>query len=155
MKARVTLILLPILMFALCTAAMADVTFNQDIPTPIISIINPCNGETVDLSGSVHVLAATTSDGSGGFHLLMEDNSQNLKGVGETTGAQYQFVTNSKFTVNVQPPFPSEFTLPSTMNAVSQGSVPNFFVEALFKVTVNADGTLTVAIFAFRTSCHG
>jgi hypothetical protein len=87
--------------------------------------------------------------------MVMKDNAQNLTGIGQTTGTNYRFVSNSMFNVNVQPPFPSEFTLPATMNLVSQGSAPNFFVQSLFKVTVNADGTVTVAIFAFNTSCNG
>ena len=155
MKGHLIFSALVAFLFAVSATATADVTLNQDIPTPITAITNPCNGETVTLSGTFHVLVATTSDGNGGFHMVMKDNAQNLTGIGQTTGTNYRFVSNSMFNVNVQPPFPSEFTLPATMNLVSQGSAPNFFVQSLFKVTVNADGTVTVAIFAFNTSCNG
>jgi hypothetical protein len=151
------------LLGALITAALATfltaTAFAQGVTNTTVdltgqTIVNPCNGETIVLSGSVHIVVRNTTDSDGGIHSTIENNYQGVTGVGQTTGATYHVANNSIFTANSKPPFPAEFSFPSTTKVIGQGNVPNFLADVHFKATVNANGDTTVAFFGSETQCQ-
>jgi hypothetical protein len=99
-----------LVMMALVTVrpAFAEVTSNQIIPVNF-SVLNPCNGEIVSLSGEVHIVSSFTEDAGGGFHSVFHINGHST-GTGLTTGATYQFTWAQDVAASSQTPPPSEFT---------------------------------------------
>jgi hypothetical protein len=131
-------------------AAPATVT-NQDIPINT-TLSNPCNGESVALSGVAHETSNVISNGSGGL-LVMAHLNGNLTGTG-SFGNKYVGNLEETFTRNV-PSSGSEFTHTFTTILTSQGSAPNFTTAVLEHFTVNPDGTTTVSFTNFTSRCGG
>ena len=101
------------------------------------TVLNPCNGESVHLTGTFQIVFHVTEDASGGFHLIAEGNAQGVKGVG-TSGTQYRATggfwdeLNTRSTGGV-------FHSVAVFNLISQGAAPNFLEKFKFKITVNAN----------------
>jgi hypothetical protein len=134
--------------------ARAAQTVNVDIPVSF-TVVNPCNGEPVVFSGTVHEEAHETINGSTA-HLEIHFNFQDVSGVGTVTGATYVIPETANLFENVD--IPNVFPLNQTINAselvIGQGSVPNFDVHELLHTTINADGTVTSSIDNITATCH-
>ena len=84
--------------------------------------------------------------------MTLHENFQDVSGVSLTTGTQYHLTTN----VNQELNFTSgalDITVAQNMNLVSQGAAPNYDVQSLLHITINADGSLAVDHSQFRVSC--
>ena len=130
--------------------AAAAVTVNVHIPISG-AVFNPCNGETVTFTGSVHVIQAVTFDGAGGFHLVENDNIH-VTATG-SFGNAYEGNEEDQFQLNGRVGI--EQTVGSTFSEISKGSAPNFEEHFLQHITVNANGTVTVFFTNFTSSCQG
>ncbi len=104
------------------TNLMAPITFY---------LVNPCNGEKVNVSGNEHLDVTTVTAGATSrydLHLNLAD----VSGVGQTTGALYHFNAAAKeFEVYSA----STFAVDELINeeVISSGNAPNF--------TANIDAT--------------
>lgn len=99
--------------------------------------VNPCNGETVVFSGSIHFHEKTQVSADGRIHFVA-NNSFNASGRGQSTGRSYNIGgnmhTNSKF-----PTFPITFR--QRTKVISAGSADNF--HAIFAFHINGNGLQT------------
>jgi len=128
----------------------------QNVQVPLnVTVFNPCTGDLIAVSGSIHFLATMTQDQGGGFHISFMDNVSQVTGTGSVTGVTYHGVGGDWFTVNVRPPFPVEFTATDVFGLISQGPSPNLVVTDTFHITVNADGTMTANVSRLSISCNG
>ena len=134
-------------------------TFTDNVRVPInISVFVPCAaggaGEIVDLSGPLHVLFHITVDNNGGVHIKTHAQPQGVRGVGQTTGDQYQGtgVTQDHFNVGSDG-LPVTFTFVNNFRIIGQGPGNNSLVHETFHVTVNANGELTADVDNFRVEC--
>jgi len=134
-------------------AASAAVVTNVQVPLNITAV-SPCNGDVIAVTGSIHLLASSTSDGSGGFHITFMDNVSQVTGVGSVSGATYHGVGGDWFSANASPPFPVEFTATDVFGLISAGAAPNFMVTDTFHITLNADGTLTANVARLSITCR-
>ena len=132
--------------------AQAASTLNQDIPISGIAT-NPCNGELVDYAGFLHQNTSLTLDHSGGTHV---DVHQNLNGA---TGRRRNDRSDLPVTASVHESFNTSglggsdtFTLHA--NTIGQGKVPNFTMDILQHITVNANGDVTTLTDRTTTACH-
>jgi hypothetical protein len=135
-------------------AAASTVTTSQSFPINVFVFVSCANGgagEDVVLSGTLHDLFHTTSDGAGGFHVTTHDNPQGVSGVGQVTGAKYQGtgVTRSEFNLKAG----QESTFVNNFRIIGQGPDNNFLVHDNFHVTVNANGTVTASHDNFQIEC--
>jgi hypothetical protein len=150
--------LLPALLLAaaLCLVPVtSSAAVVQNVQVPInITVFNPCTGDLIAVSGSIHLLATMTQE-QGGFHISFMDNVSQVTGTGSVTGVAYHGVGGDWFTANVRPPFPVEFTATDVFGLISQGPSPNLVVTDTFHITVNADGTMTANVSRFSLSCNG
>jgi hypothetical protein len=119
-----------------------------------ITVASPCNSDVIAVTGTIHLLASSTSDGSGGFHVSFMDNVSGITGVGSLSGATYHGVGGDWFSGNVRPPFPVEFTQTDVFGLISAGSAPNFIMTDTLHITVNADGTLTASVARLSIACR-
>ena len=101
------------------------------------STVNPCNGENVVFSGSIHFHEKTQVSSDGRIHFVANNNFS-VSGTGQSTGVKYNIGgtmhTNSKF-----PSYPIAFNQRSRF--ISTGSAPSF--HATFKFHVNGSGVQT------------
>ena len=137
--------------------AKAAITVNESIPF-FLSVFVPCAaggaGETVDLSGNLHVLITETINGNNvsGF---IHDQPQGVTGTGETTGLMYSGtgVTSTSFKTSLQNG-QANTTFINRFNVIGQGPGNNFTVHETAHSTFNADGTVTVNFDNFGIECH-
>src|SRR4029077_15350458 len=77
----------------------------QNLRVPLNQVVlNPCTGDTIDFTGTIHLVPAMTQDGSGGLHLHVDDNVSGVTGVGSPSGISYHGVGGGWFEVNGEPP---------------------------------------------------
>ena len=129
--------------------------FTVNIRFPVqIGVFVPCAnggaGEGVILTGILHEQFHVTEFADGTFFLKLHDQPQNIKGVGDATGAIYKAtgVTQSRFkSTGRQTTFINNFRI------IGRGRGNNFLVQELMHVTVNANGQITVEFDRVRVDC--
>jgi hypothetical protein len=109
---------------------------------------NDCTGEQVELSGTIHLVSQQQSDGSVVGHF----NYQNVSGVGLTSGTTYRASTVD--TVRLEAPFPSDIHSVGSFRLIGQGTNDNLLVNALFHITVDANGEVRASIEDLDTQCR-
>ncbi len=138
-------ILILILLLLMTTSAFAQMV-NETRPYSG-TIGNPCNGESVVFSGTIHFHEKTQTGNDGRIHFVANNNF-NASGTGSITGRSYSvggtMHTNSKF-----PTFPITFR--QRTKVVSSGSSDNFHVTFAFHVNGNGQQTHTTN----ESDCNG
>ena len=131
-------------------AIVTDTHF--DFPGPF-GVFNPCNGEFVILDGTIGL----------DFHTVINGNrvNQSLHESGHLTGTGDQ---GNDYVVNLNVNVHSNFSLVNgswtynavqSFNVISKGGAPNFVLKTSFKITVNANGDVTVVRGDFSAECRG
>jgi hypothetical protein len=135
-------------------ATAANVT-NTTIHVPASVQTNPCYPtDVVNLSGDIHVVITTTTDGKGGYHVTNKLNSQ-LSGASITTGTKYVNSENQEDEWYARPPFPTIHTHTYDFLLVSQSNTPNYVLHMTMHETVNAQGVPTATVDSFSMDCQG
>ena len=119
--------------------------------------VNPCSGEVVTYTGSLHLVMSFTADGSGGFHTVIRSNYE-ISGVSVTvtvTGTKYRGSGGDLTEENVRPPYPYEFTKALKFVLVSASPTDNFQMHTLFHITFNANGVQTAFVDKPVAECRG
>ena len=135
------------------TTASAAVVQNVRVPLDVTFLGNPCTGDDMHFTGTIHLLAAETSDGNGGFHLHVDNNVSGVTAAGSPSGIVYHGVGGGWFEVNARPPFPFVSTETDVFGLISVGPTKNFFAKATFHITVNANGTVTSSVEQISVGC--
>jgi hypothetical protein len=128
--------------FAATAASAAPVTVHQD---PFDAQVTICNGDTVDLTGTLVVVL-------NGNAAITNTHTLNLVGIDETTGTVYH---GEQSYLDIQPPDSSGGggeTLRTTMVLAAPGA-PTFRVMGHFHITVLPDGTIAVIFATDTTTC--
>jgi hypothetical protein len=101
------------------------------------TIANPCNGENVVFSGTIHFHEKTQTASDGRIHFVANNNF-NASGTGQNSGRSYSvggnMHNNSKF-----PSFP--IVIRQRTKVVSSGSGDNFHITFSFHVNGNGQQT--------------
>jgi hypothetical protein len=129
-------------------------TTSEDIPFTS-SLANPCNGDVVTFSGTMHVVNTYTTDASGGTHVKSHINYQDVTGTGYPSGLTYNVRTVSNEVVNDNDGPQSEATVISTVKLTARGPALDFFLRLVMHVTVNANGETTSEVQEVSIECHG
>jgi hypothetical protein len=124
-----------------------------NVREPVVgATVNPCNGETIEVSGYFHIVTTTTTTATGTttkVHL----NTAAVQGVGLDTGAKYNFIAKqSVFTVESTDGTFSQDAVTRIKN-VSQGTTENSTDEQVFHVTW--DGTDYTVVTETESRCNG
>jgi len=112
---------------ALITPASAEVLSNQTVPVSS-TVVNPCNGEDVAVTGELHFVLRLTLRGDGGVNLGLNENAHGT-GQGLTTGAKYSLNFTESGSVSSSFPPPFSFTVVTHQRFLGQGRVPNFLLH--------------------------
>jgi hypothetical protein len=135
---------------------LAATAFTDNASVPIdqvvfISCANGGAGESVTLSGTLHVLFHFTVNGAGQVTVTSQVNPQGVSGIGEITGSKYQGtgVSSSIATGRVG----SQTTTINNFRIIGQGPGNNFLVHENLHFTVNANGTVTASVDNLSVAC--
>jgi hypothetical protein len=116
-------------------------------------IVNPCNGESVTLSGRIHTVVQDTQDAAGGTHSVVHVNFQGIGGQG-TSGARYRFTGLNTQVVTNETLGASVTTTVVSTRLVGQGPVPDQVMHLLVHTTINANGEVTASISEVQSECR-
>lgn len=132
-------------------------TFRDQYIAPFDSVaVNDCNGELVQLNGTLKISSQTVFDAHGGYHATFQLVPQNVRGVGLSSGTAYKAVGGQHDSIKISAAFaPFVSTSTSMFNLVSQGGAPNLQVKYTLHTTINANGRLTANVEKFSSKCSG
>jgi len=142
--------------FNTSNASALAVTSNDKVETDIavsIPCANAGAGETIQLSGSLHIVFHTTVNGNN-FVSKSHYQPQGISGVSELTGEKYQATggTQEVFSGSfVNGKFADTYT--NNFRIVGQGTGNNYLVHETFHLTVNANGTVSTTFDKLSIDC--
>ena len=137
-----SLILSFVALFCLTAIAQAQpATVVSDQPIAF-EIANPCNGEIVFVSGTLHTVSHTTATPSGGFQFSSTTTGRKLVGVA-ADGTRYRVIYNQTFASRSSASPANNFTAPTTFHLISMGDDQNFIQHATVHATFTPSGELS------------
>jgi hypothetical protein len=130
-------------------AFAATTTTTSTVVAFALDVVVPCAaggaGETVSLTGRLHVLLHTTVNADGTVHVKTHFQPQALGGTGQTTGDNYRGVGVTQDILTVHPGgFPVTSSFINNFRMIGQGRGNNFQVHENAHITINANGDVTV-----------
>src|SRR5947199_160347 len=117
------------------------------------SVLNTCTNETVDVSGVQTITSNFKVDNSGGIHINFGIVSKGT-GMGQVTATNYPFSENDLFNVQATSGA-SEFTIRIKLRMKGPGSIDNWDMIQMLRMTVTANGDITSSIDSTTTNCRG
>ena len=133
------------------SAAQAAVQTNIRVPLDL-SVTIPCTGDTVQLTGPLHILVTSTVNNNtvSGSELFQPEG---VTGTDLTTGAQYQGTgeTRDNFSaslINAQ----AQFTFVNNFKIIGHDSA-SYLVHENTHLTINANGTVTASVDNLSITC--
>jgi hypothetical protein len=110
--------------------------------------LNPCNGEAVTFSGTVHYHEKTQVSTDGRIHVVVNEN-YSVSGRGQRTGVAYNMSGNMHANSKI-PAFPISFRSRSRFISTAS-TVPSFHMTTIFRI--NGHGIQTTA--TTESDCKG
>jgi hypothetical protein len=133
-------------------SATPPVIYTYTAPVANQTTVNNCSvGEPVALNGTVQISYQVTTDTSGVNHFTITA-SNNLNGLGQTTGTSYVAGDSSDYNVN-SGQASSEATVELKSDLVSQGSAPNMTLVQTLHVTLDNTGNISAEVVDNLTQC--
>jgi hypothetical protein len=111
----------------------------------------PCEGQTIDIGGSLDAKFTYKLVGSS-YELTLYQRPQDVVGVGLTTGVQYKGTGTSPSEFTGQLGVPETFQTSFPMS--SQGPSANLEVQIAWQVTINPDGSLSASVNILEIECQ-
>jgi len=124
-----------------------------NVAVPFEQVIEiPCAGESVLLTGFLHILVTETADANGSLHTTTHFQPMGAVGTGLTTGDVYHATGITRDEANgLEVPF--ETTFVNNFRIIGPGTGNNFLVHEVFHVTINANGVITVLADHLSVDC--
>lgn len=135
-------------------AALAQATvttYNTDVPVSF-TLLNPC-GESIAISGEVHVLVHQTTHGDGTYSYASHVNYQGVNGVGVESGDKYQTTSTTNATGSGTGAFNSSYA--DSFHLIGQGTTNDYLVHTTIHFTINDNGEFTAFVDNFKVECQG
>jgi hypothetical protein len=135
---------------AVTVGAQAATTVQQ---VPFSQPLTICNGDTVQLAGTLLVTASTTLTPSGGLAFAIHFQPQGVSGVDSTTGTIFRAVGLTRDVLVISPAGGITETFVNRFHIQATGGAQSYLVSNLFHITVTPDGTLRVIVDNFSSTC--
>lgn len=144
------------------TAQAASPVTQETIPVESVfgpSVVDPCSGEVITWTGSVHIMGVMTTDAAGGFVIIGHLNFEGVQGT-DSTGTKYTVVWTSNESVIFAPsspnlPTPNVETQVIRLALIGAGSTPDFYLDVVGHYTITPDGRVAVSFETVNTGCSG
>lgn len=143
----------PVMVFA-AVVAMAQSTAQSSADVYLNAAIteNGCSaGEPVALTGNMHFTSSYTTDTNGVNHFVISV-SNDLGGLGQTSGGQYAAKDSSDYAMNSSDSS-AEMTASMTSDLTSSGSMPSLELVQTLHMTTDINGNLSVSVDKNATKC--
>ena len=135
--------------------AGANTLVNVTINIPADVRPNPCTpGDVVNVSGRLHMIIYTRSDGNGGYHVSQHWDEWG-RGTSLTTKETYTASDTREHDFYAGAPFPVTDTTAWSIELVSQGTSPNLLMHYTLHTTVTANGVPTATVDNVYVECRG
>ena len=151
-----TALIVSALLTALPVTVMAQASQRIERGTEEVfdQIENPCNGEPVQITGTVDVTTRRTVDANGVVHLA-SNSVPSLRGVGPS--GEYNVLggrhVNDKFIDNEW--YPENVSFSDSFHMISKGNALNFLFTMSGHFVVETDGTVKVDFRHESAKCTG
>ncbi len=113
-----------------------------------------CNGEIIDLHGTIHSIVNLTQTSSGFISALTISSYRDVTGTGETTGAKYHMFWLDGIHSLTLPNGQTTFTTFDTLRMISNGAAPNSVANEMTVVSMRPDGSIGLSIQHSRATCE-
>ncbi len=135
-------------------AQATTVTSNASFPFTDTAV--SCGGETVNITGNMHLLAHVTTDARSGRHVILQINTQGAKGTGATSGSEYVSSSTNNESLNDPDTFggQSEHTTTTKFLLAGKGRLPDLLAKATMHITVNSNGEVTAEVTNVDVQCR-
>ena len=144
-------LLLGVVMALVAAVSAQAATTVQKVPFDETLVL--CNGDTVELTGTLLTITSTTSTPNGGLIAAVHFQPQHVSGVDATTGTVFRAVGLTRDVSVISPPGGYTETFVNRFHIQATGGAESFLVTELFHITVTADGTVRVTIDNFSSTC--
>jgi hypothetical protein len=133
------------------TSATVDANNNEEIPYYEV-IPNPCTGESVTATGTMHINTHTTINGNK-LSYMMHINLQDLKGVAED-GTEYSgnYVDNEKYNLDFAGAYEKTVKVKAVLTTAGGGNNLIITQDLHFKIT--ADGVVKSDVSNSQVVCQ-
>ena len=150
MSRRLLLLLVVVAALAVAVSAQAATTVQT---VPLDFPVTICNGDQVDLTGTLLVTISTTLTPSGGLIAAVHFQPQGVSGIDTTTGTVFVAVGLTRDLIVFSPPGGFTETFVNQFHIQATGGAQSFLVTELFHITVTSDFTVRVIFGNFSVSC--
>lgn len=113
----------------------------------------PCAGEYIELQGDYLALFHVTFDPTGGTHVIGQNVSKGIRGVGLQSGTLYTASDSDRRSTNIFGAPGFENTYVDTFRLVSQGRATNLLVQVTIHLTYAPDQGFTAQIENINSQC--
>jgi hypothetical protein len=114
---------------------------------------NSCSaGEPVVLSGTISYQVAASTDPASGANTFTIMASNNLSGVGQSTGTNYAASDSSDYIVSSSQPS-TEAVVEFKSDLTSQGSAPSLTLVQTLDIVVDTSGNISAQVMGNTTQC--
>jgi len=144
------------ILFAVAVCSLPKAASAQSTTTTApfsASILNTCTNELVDINGLQTITSNFKFDNAGGLHINFGIVSKGA-GVGQVTTTNYPFSENDLFNVQATSGA-GEFTIRIKMRMRGPGSIDNWDMIQMLRMTITANGDVTSSIDSTTTNCRG
>src|SRR2546426_235117 len=114
--------------------ASAENIVNIDLPFSFSGIATPCTADSIDVTGTAHIVVHATADGAGGFHGGLHINVS-ASGTGTPSGAKYQGGAEANANLNLNAGGTEEISVEATARLIGQGKVQDLKLKIHFHAT--------------------
>ena len=153
---RFTVALLAVLAGALALAATASAAVTVNFTQQVSGVFSgPCTTEPVTVEGQIHVVAAATTDASGGTHLVGHTNAV-VRGM-TASGVRYVGLENTQFQTNRTAGGAQETSVVFSFRRIRQRSDvdgDDLLVHGVVHFTITENGEVTAFVDRLRFECQ-
>jgi hypothetical protein len=130
---------------AQAATTVEKVTFDDTFPL--------CNGDPIHLSGTLLAVMSETTTPSGGEIFAFHFQPQGVTGVDLVTGTVFHATGLTRDLIVNSPPGGATETFVNRFHVQATGGAESFIVSELFHITIAPDGTVTVELDNFASTC--
>jgi hypothetical protein len=145
-----TLMLVAVLATAGWSSVLADRPEQID-STVSHTVANPCTGDSITFSGTLHHVVRKQTDDSR-LRLSLASNTQDVSGLG-ASDTHYQLLQAGDFTID-NPRGRHDLSLTEDFPVTSQGASSDFLLHLALRVTTDADEEVTVTVNGLSAECR-
>ncbi|HYO62077.1 MAG TPA: hypothetical protein VER08_00315 [Pyrinomonadaceae bacterium] len=136
--------------------AQANTTTTNQTITLSNVVVNTCDGNSVTLSGKLHLVHHFTVSNSGSTNMTMHSNYEEVQGVGNPSLTLYRGVSSNTHKSHSNGTTPqTNFTNVDRVRLISLGPSENLIINVTTHTTVNSNGQATSTFANASAECNG